>query len=395
MELRVGTWLLKITPVRCVLAATAAAGVLLMIFRFAMGLGFSTNLSDNWPWGLWIILDISAIALAGAGYSMAVLAHILHVKDFGPLARRGLLISLLLYVFVLLTLIIEIGRPDNFYTPMYSWGYTSPLWEVLVAITLYMVIQVLEFGEVVTEKACKPLNNLIKKFLPVIFVLGALIPFGHQASLGALFLVMPSKLNELWWSINIPWFFLISSFFAGPAIIALDVLCSSRTYKCNVNMKALAKLARVGGGLMVVYFVWKMFDLFSNGFLMNMFAGTWQSNFFLIEICLGVLLPAAICLSPLINSKKGMLSFALLTVFGVIMNRFNVVYTGLYDSVPVGYTASLVEWGSSIGLLALVTLGYLILVENFNIYYYGGKKDDDGAAYSPEREASAFTVKAN
>jgi Ni/Fe-hydrogenase subunit HybB-like protein len=77
------------------------------------------------------------------------------------------------------------------------------------------------------------------------------------------------------------------------------------------------------------------------------------------------------------------------------MNRFNVVYTGLYDSVSVSYTGSFVEWGTSLGLLALVTLMYLVLVENFNIYYYGEKKEDDGAAYSPDREASAFSVKAH
>jgi Ni/Fe-hydrogenase subunit HybB-like protein len=87
-----------------------------------------------------------------------------------------------------------------------------------------------------------------------------------------------------------------------------------------------------------------------------------------------------------------MLFYALLTVFGVIMNRFNVVYTGMYDSVPVGYRASLVEWGCSIGLLALVALVYLIVVENFNLYYHGKKKDDQGDAYSPDREAAAYGV---
>ena len=388
MELRVGTWVLRMTPVRWMLAVVALIGILLMIFRFATGLGFATNLSDDWPWGLWIILDLSAIAIAGAGYSMALLAHVLHIRDFGPLARRGLLISLLLYIFVMLTLIIEIGRWDNFYVPLYSWGWQSPLWEVFIAIMLYMVIQALEFGDVTTEKINPSLNSKLKKILPVVFILGALIPFGHQASLGALYLLMPSQLDALWWSFNLPWFFLITSFFAGSAVIALDVLWSSRAYKHPINMKALVRLVRIGGVLMAGYFIWRMLDLHSMGVLMNMFAGTWQSNLFLVEIGLGVLLPAIICLSPLINSKVGLFSFGVLCIFGVVMNRFNVVYTGMYDSVPSGYVANIVEWGSSIGLLALMALLYLLIVENFNIYYYGVKKEEDIGTNVESRQIS-------
>ena len=383
MELRAGGWVLKMTPVRWVLAALAVIGVLLMIFRFATGLGVATNLTDDWPWGLWIILDLSAIAIAGAGYSMALMAHVLHIKDFGPLARRGLLISLLLYVFVMLTLIIEIGRWDNFYTPLYSWGWHSPLWEVFIAIMFYMVIQAIEFAEVSTERLKPKLNSQIKKIMPVVFILGALIPFGHQASLGALYLLMPTKLDPLWWTFNLPWFFLITSFFAGAAVIALDVLWSSRAYKHSVNMKVLARLVRIGGALMVVYFLWKMIDLARLGVFMNMFAGTWQSNLFLVEMGIGVLLPIIICFSPLIHSRTGMLAFGVLCVFGVIMSRFNVVYTGMYASVPSGYVPNIIEWGSSIGLLALMMLLYLFIVENFNIYYYGEKKENVGGAYSP------------
>jgi len=377
MELRVGSWVLKMTPIRWILAAVALVGILLMIFRFATGLGFSTNLSDDWPWGLWIILDLSAVAIAGAGYSMALLAHVLHIKDFGPLARRGMLISLLLYVFVMLTLIIEIGRWDNWYTPLYSWGFLSPLWEVFIAITLYMIIQAFEFGEVVTEKTSPRWNKLLKKVLPVVFILGALIPFGHQASLGAVYLMMPSQLDALWWTFNLPWFFLITSFFAGSAVIALDVLWSSRAYKHTINMKSLVRLVRIGGVLMAIYFVWRLVDLQVMGVFMNMFAGTWQANLFLIEMGLGVLLPAIICLTPLINSKSGMFAFGILCLFGIIMNRFNVVYTGMYDSVPSGYVANIVEWGSSIGLLAMIALMYLLIVENFNVYYYGVKKEEE------------------
>lgn len=372
-----GKWTLKMTGTRWVLLAIGLFGLFLAAFRLATGLGYSTNLSDDWPWGLWIILDLSAVALAGAGYSMAVLVHVLRIKDFAPLARRGLLISLLLYIFVLLTLILEIGRWDNFYRPLLSWGYSSPLFEVYIAIALYMVIQALEFGDVVTEKTLRPLRKPVKTVLPVVFFLGALVPFGHQASLGALYLPFPDKLNPLWYSSNLPWFFLISSFFVGPAMVLLDTVRSSIVYNYQLDKEALVRLARVAGAIMLGYFIWKMYDLYSLGAIQGMFSGGFEGNMFLAEMILGVLLPMIICFSPLIYRKYGMISFSLLCIFGVILSRFNVVFTGMHRALGPSYTPNFVEWGISIGLFALVLLAYLIIVENFNIYRYHEKPQEN------------------
>ncbi|MGF7186232.1 Ni/Fe-hydrogenase subunit HybB-like protein [Desulfitispora alkaliphila] len=387
-------WNFRMTPVRVTLILLLVMGVAMCIFRMATGLGYSTNLTDAWPWGLWIIVDLTAVALAGAGYSMAVLAHILHVKDFMPLARRGLLISLCGYIFVLLTLLMEIGRWDNAYRPLISWGASSPLFEVFVAISIYMIIQTLEFGEVVTEKVFKPLNKVIAVTLPVVFFLGALIPFGHQASLGAVYLAMPTKLDPLWFSSMMPWFFLITSFYVGPAMIMLDALWSSKAYKHKLDMGPLKKLARVAGSLMAIYFVWKVIDLSRLGHLQNAFAGGFQGNMFLIEMLIGVLVPAIICFTPWISTRAGMLSFSLLAIFGIAMNRFNVVYTGMVDSLGATYVPNVVEWGITIGLVALVALIYLFVVENFKIYEYSEQEAvEEQTRTSTAKEIPAYSSK--
>ena len=380
-------WIFRITPARIVLLLITLAGVALAIYRLAFGLGATTNLNDHWPWGLWIILDISAVALAGAGYSMAVLAHILHIKDFSTLARRGMLISLLLYVYVLFTLILEVGRWDNVYRPLISWGYHSPLFEVFVAITLYMIIQTFEFGEVVTEKVFKPLNKIIAVTLPVVFFLGALIPFGHQASLGAIYLVMPDKLNALWYSSNLPWFFLITSFYVGPAMVLLDTLWSKKAYDYKPDYKALVKLARVSGFIMLLYFVWRVVDVSRMGALSSAFAGDFIGNMFLLEMAAGLLIPVIICLSPMIKTTAGMVSFAVLSAAGIILNRFNVVYTGMFEALGGSYAPNYVEWIISIGLLTMVMLAYLYIVENFNIYSYATQKENGHVeeVFSPAR----------
>lgn len=361
-------WSFRMTPIRIILFLMSLVGVGLTVFRLATGLGVSTSLNDQWPWGLWIGLDLTAVALAGAGYSMAVLSHILHMKNFHAIARRGLLISSLGYIFVLVTLIIEIGRWDNFWRPLVSWGHHSPLFEVFIAITIYMIIQTLEFSEIITEKVFKSYAKYLKWILPAVFFLGALIPFGHQASLGAIYLIFPHKLDPIWYTSMLPWFFLITSFYVGPAMVLLDTLWSSKAYRFKLEINVLRSLAKIGGGIMLGYFAFKVFDLVRVGAIDQVFSGRFEANMFLLEMVVGVAIPGIIAFSPWSGTKSGLTTFSLLSIFGVIMSRVNVVFTGMYKALGPGYVPNFVEWGISIGLFAIVSLAYLYIVENFPIY---------------------------
>lgn len=49
-----------------------------MIYRLIYGLGPATNLSDTYPWGLWISFDILAgIALAAPGLAVGTAVYLL------------------------------------------------------------------------------------------------------------------------------------------------------------------------------------------------------------------------------------------------------------------------------------------------------------------------------
>ena len=57
------------TPFNIVSAIILAIGVPMMVSRFLYGLGSVTNLSNDYPFGLWIAFDVlTGVALA-AGYS--------------------------------------------------------------------------------------------------------------------------------------------------------------------------------------------------------------------------------------------------------------------------------------------------------------------------------------
>nr|WP_320131442.1 hydrogenase [uncultured Holophaga sp.] len=361
-------WRLRMTPFRGLLLTLATLFVFLAAFRLLAGLGASTNLNDRWPWGLWIGADLTAVALAGAGYSMCMMAHILHIDDFHALSRRGMLISLLGYVFVLLTLFLEVGRWDNAYIPLFSWGHASPLFEVFVAITIYMAIQVIEFSEVATERIFHSANRHVQRLLPSAFLVGAILPFGHQASLGAIYLLMKGRLHPLWWSTNLPWFFLITSFYVGPAMVILESLWSEHFFGRAVETRVLTRLARISACIMILYTLLKFLDLTQRGELHHLATPAPESALFLVETLLCTLLPALVALSPWGRQRTGLLAFALPAIAGLILSRVNVVFTGMHRAIGGWYLPSFSEWGITLGLLAAVVLAYLFIVENFNIF---------------------------
>lgn len=356
----------KMTPARKVLLFVAALTLVLIVYRLVIGLRPFTNLNNDWPWGLWIAVDLSAVALAGGGYSLTLMAHVLNIRKFKVVARRAMLVSLLTYIFVLLVLFVEIGRWYNFWRPFVSWGHHSPLFEVFVCIAAYTLVQFVEFTEVATEKVATHWHKFLKKIMPVVVIIAAILPFGHQASLGAIYLATIDRMHGLWATTMIPWLFLISSFFVGPAVVTLETLAGGRIFNHKVSIDVLRSLIRVSGWLMIAYLVLKIGDVASRGVLPQVFSGSFEGNMFLLEMVAGVIVPIVICFSPLSNTKGGLAAFGLLTSAGVVLNRVNVVFTSLVDFLGNSYSPSWGEWAISIGALAIIALAYLFIMENFN-----------------------------
>jgi len=362
-------WSFRMTPTRAVLMALAVIGGALMVYRLVVGLGPTTNLSDEWPWGMWIGFDVlTGVALAGGGYSTCLLVNVMGIKKFAPIARAALLTSLIGYLLVMVGLFLDIGRWFNFWRPFVSWGHTSILFEVFWCVSLYTTVQLLEFGEIATEKVGKRWHNIFKKILPVLLIVGVLLPTLHQSSLGSLYVIEVGKLYPLWWSLLLPIFFLMSSFFVGPAMVSLESLLSSRATGHKPEYNVLQSLIKIAGYMMLVYLVLKIGDLFYRGAAGLIFAGNLEGNMFLLEMIAGIIIPLIICFTPILrNSKAGLATFSVLVVAGVIINRMNVVFTGMSDYIGGSYFPSAIEWLVSIGLVAMGVLGYLFIVENFNI----------------------------
>ena len=364
---------LRLTFGRLCLLAFGAVGVALMGFRLLNGLGY-TDLSDAWPWGLWIYMDLVLSALGSCGFAVGILAHVLHLKAFQPLARRALLVSFLSYLMLFLILFVEIGRWDNFYWIFISFAWSSPLYEVFICLTLYFLFQAAELGEIWLEKYLPQLTKYVKFFMPFIVLIACILPFGQEAALGAIYLAMPNKLDVIWYSQALPWNCLISAFYGGLCFIALEYNISNRYFREKGDIRVMEKVIFIAAVVIAVNFVIKLLDLTIRGSWGDVFSGTMEGNMFLIEMVIGSVIPMVIGFSSLVKQQKGQIIAAVCGVLGIMLNRFNFIFTGMADHAGNGYFPTFLEWGVVIGLGCLMVVMYLFIVENLPIFQ--GKEDE-------------------
>lgn len=347
-----------------------AGGVI--AYRFVYGLGAVTNLSDRWPWGLWIWWDVlTGVALAGGGYSTSLLVHFVGRDKWKAVERGAFVTSLLGYVMVCGGLLLDLGRWYNAWRPAVFWGYHSVMFELYWCVGGYTVVQLVEFGHIYIERVRAPrLERVMRKIYAPVLIVGCILPILHQSALGSLYVIAKGKLDPLWWSMLLPLFFLLTSFFIGPAMVTLENFLSHRSHPDHQPpRRVLREMVRMAGWLMVAYLVLRLGDLVVRGQLAHAFDLSVQSVMFLIEIVFGIALPAAIFLTPrVIGVDRGLITGAVLAVAGLVVGRANVVFTGMVSSVGgVAYFPYWMEVAVTVGLVAGAVLTYLWITENFPI----------------------------
>ena len=100
-----------VTGVGLVLACWAVAAIALVL-RFTNGIGAVTNLSDQFPLGLWIGFDVMAGAMLGGGaFVLAGLVYVFGLERYRPILRSTILTAFLGYALLIVALLIDVGRP--------------------------------------------------------------------------------------------------------------------------------------------------------------------------------------------------------------------------------------------------------------------------------------------
>ena len=221
------------TPFNIVAGIILAVGAVLTILRFTGGLATVTNLSDYNPWGIWIGFDLlCGVALAAGGYTTAAAVEIFGLKKFHAALRPAILTGFLGYSLVVFALLYDVGRPWRLPYPFFaSQGVTSVMFEVGACVMLYLTVLFLEFSPMALEwLGEKKLHRVLVRLTILLTILGVTLSTLHQSSLGAMFLIAPSKLHPLWYSPYLPVFFFVSSVAAGLSMVIFEGTLAHRYF---------------------------------------------------------------------------------------------------------------------------------------------------------------------
>ncbi len=359
------------------LMVLAAIGFIAGAYRFGFGLQASTNLNHFYPWGLWIIADVSLIALAAGGFVTAFLVHVIHREDYHFLSRPALLTALLGYTFAFFLLAADLGRYWAVWHPLLPsmWQGNSALFEVGLCVMAYLMVLYTEFVPVVCERFagdrrrprlagfCRGLGALLARVMPLFLALGVAISCLHQSSLGHIFVLTPTKLHPLWWSPALALLFLLSAIVTGLPTVIFVYLWAAKLAKARPPMAALARLATFIPISLAFYLAAKLADLVIRRSYVYLLEPNLQTAAWLCEVVLGVVVPLTLLLpARLRESPRGLMAATGLVMLGIVLNRTNVYWIGFQPAgAPQMYRPSLAEWLFTLGILAMIVLAWRFL----------------------------------
>jgi len=348
---------MKIKPTfwKLVFLFLMAAGAYATYVRFAKGLGPSTNLSDQFPWGIWIGFDVlCGVMLAAGGFTLTAAVHILNIKRLEPIVRPTILTAFLGYVLVSVALVFDLGKPYNIWHPLIMRNPHSVMFEVAYCVMLYTTVLSLEFSPIVLErfKLHTPLK-IVKAVLIPLVIGGVILSTLHQSSLGTMYLIMPEKLHPFWYSPLLPVFFFLSAIAVGLAMTIFESSMSAKHFGRQLELPIIKELGRVLLVVLGVIAILRFEDLLHRGVLHLMLKPGYEMYLFWLEISLSLIIPLILLTQKKIRaSAGGLYATSVLVVLGFITNRLNVSITGLESSAGMHYVPKWTELAITAAIIA-------------------------------------------
>lgn len=401
------------------LAAVAVTGGGLAVYRFFTGIGAVSNLNQGYPWGFWIGFDVLAgIALAAGGFVVAGLMHMFGGGKYHALVRPTILTAFLGYLLFITALLVDLGRPWTIWHMMIYWHHESPMFEVGWCVMMYTTILFMEFLPVVFERfrlehlyaiwhnvtpwvAIALLTlfafamthslfwvmaiggvlvsfELLVRFgfiyrdprMPTLLLMaGIMFSVLHQSSLGSLYLMVPHKLDYIWYSPILPLSFLVSAVAAGVAMVIVESTWSAWYFGRENEIELLRDVGRVLCWAIFGTLALRGSDLVLRGVGTELLVLTPQSMAFWIEVLVGFIIPLAILLTPeFADSARWLLVSSIMVIIGLLINRMNVAVVGITSTYGATYYPHWMEVGITAGIVAGGLLAYVVICSNFPVF---------------------------
>lgn len=354
-----------INPFNVIAGLVVLTGLYFIFLRFTQGLAAITDSSNVQPWGLFLSIGLfTGVPFSAAGFVMGTAVYIFGLKKYQPIATNAILLGFLGYLFAVIFLMIDLGRPWRIYYPMMvSFGPASVMFLVAWHVALYLSVQAMEFSSSAFEwLGLKPLRKLVIGMTLGLTVAGIMLSTLHQSALGAMFLLAPGKVHPLWWSSYMPWLFFVSSLAAGLVYVVLVGKLTQLFLKDRADSHYLSSLDEItlgiGKACSLILFTYVGLRLTS-----ITYENAWSylttpyGHWFLLEFIMFALAPILLFYGVQRKSVGTVQVGALLAMIAIIFNRLNTTYITFNWQLP---HRELFYWKEVIVVIAVLTIEVLV-----------------------------------
>ncbi len=357
-----------------------------------------TGLSNQVPWGLWITIDLSSIALGGSAFVFGVIVYLLRSKRFEVIGRLAVLLGFLGYSAAGIVLFFDLGQPLRFWHPLVFWQAHSLLWEITMCVVLYLTVLLAELVPIIVEHPVFSEHPWLKKYSflqkladilkqvahwlhkagPGLAIAGLTLSLLHQASLGATYGVLSGR--GLWFNPTAPVLFIFSAMAGGTALLFFLGVIVFRVMRPGlVSDGVFYDVARIAGAivLLCVYIqVWNWavsnyysfnHEIFTQKQLLNSVA-PYSLTFWLGQFLFALIPGTILMMAKRIKNFKVLMLAAVGPVLCAILLRWNYNFSGLIASITYdpftpsvqlnSYVPTWQEWAVGTGVISYWLLGF-------------------------------------
>ncbi len=366
------------TPGMFVLVAIAMAGVLLVFYRLAFGLGPVSAMNDGYAWGIWKPLNVVTFTgIAAGAYGLGLLVYAFNRGEYHPLVRSAIMAGTMGYTLAGTSVLVDLGRWWNLWVLFWPPGYNlnSVLLEVAICVMAYVMVLWTEVTPVVLEHWAtagrgklrdigQKLSPMMRRAMPFVIALAIVLPTMHQSSLGGLYLVTPTKLHALWHTGWLPGLFLVSCLIMGYGSVVTIENVTALVYRRKVDQPLLGRMASVPAWLCVAFLAIRFGDLAVAGKLHLLFGDGLSGFFWLETLCFAV--PGAALFLPSVRASRARLfAWSMVLVFAGALYRFDTYLTAYLPGKNFLYFPSAGEMLFSAALACTGVAVYVAMVKRF------------------------------
>jgi molybdopterin-containing oxidoreductase family membrane subunit len=302
------------------------------------------GVSREVPWGILIAAYVFFVVTSTGLCIVSSIGHVFGFKNFNPIAKRAVFMSIATIVAGFLVIAFEIE--NSWRMPVgnvIGANATSNIWWMGTLYGAYLFFMLIEF--VMLQK------NDHKK-ATAFGLAGLLTGVAAHSNLGAVFGLLNAR--EFWHGPYMPIYFITSAAMSGCIAIIFFTWLAYRANNWRMSeemKKSMESVAKVGALMMavIIFFTcWKMISGVSGNppgkyeAIMALVTGPYALNFWGGEVALGMVIPFVIIMLVKGRNMNALFAAALAGMVGIFFMRYDLVIVG--QLVPHYHGMGLVDY---------------------------------------------------